>query len=76
MAEWKMPHAATTVALLKLSALPSCSVYNAHHFPCARLPIYQTGGLMAYQLTINGQTHELDVDGDMPLLWAVRDHLN
>ena len=30
---------------------------------------------MAYQLTINGQTHELDVDGDMPLLWAVRDHL-
>ncbi|MDO9318289.1 MAG: (2Fe-2S)-binding protein [Gammaproteobacteria bacterium] len=31
---------------------------------------------MAYQLTINGQTHEVDVDGDMPLLWVVRDHLN
>jgi len=31
---------------------------------------------MAYQLTINGQTHELDVEGDMPLLWVVRDHLN
>ena len=30
---------------------------------------------MAFQLTINGQTHELDVDGDMPLLWAVREHL-
>jgi isoquinoline 1-oxidoreductase alpha subunit len=31
---------------------------------------------MAYTLLINGETHELDVDGDMPLLWAVRDHLN
>ena len=31
---------------------------------------------MAYQLTINGQTHEVDVNGDMPLLWVVRDHLN
>ena len=31
---------------------------------------------MAYRLTINGTTHELDVDGDMPLLWAVRDHLD
>ena len=31
---------------------------------------------MAYSLTINGSTHEVDVDGDMPLLWFVRDHLN
>jgi len=31
---------------------------------------------MAFTLLINGETHELDVDGDMPLLWAVRDHLN
>jgi isoquinoline 1-oxidoreductase alpha subunit len=31
---------------------------------------------MAYQLTINGQTHDVDVEGDMPLLWVVRDHLN
>ncbi|MFN3162775.1 MAG: (2Fe-2S)-binding protein [Pseudohongiellaceae bacterium] len=31
---------------------------------------------MAYTLYINGETHELDVEGDMPLLWAVRDHLN
>ncbi len=30
---------------------------------------------MSYSLTINGQVRELDVDGDMPLLWAVRDHL-
>lgn len=30
---------------------------------------------MSYRLTINGQARELDVDGDMPLLWAVRDHL-
>ncbi len=31
---------------------------------------------MAYQLTINGENHEVDVDGDMPLLWVVRDQLN
>lgn len=30
---------------------------------------------MAYTLMINGERHELDVDGDMPLLWVVRDHL-
>lgn len=27
------------------------------------------------QLTVNGQSHELDVDPDMPLLWAIRDHI-
>lgn len=27
-------------------------------------------------LKINGQTHALDVDADMPLLWALRDVLN
>lgn len=26
-------------------------------------------------LTVNGQTHNLDVEPDMPLLWAIRDHL-
>ena len=26
-------------------------------------------------LTINGALHQLDVDPDMPLLWALRDHL-
>lgn len=27
-------------------------------------------------LTINGKTHELDIDPDTPLLWALRDELN
>jgi isoquinoline 1-oxidoreductase alpha subunit len=27
-------------------------------------------------LTINGTSHEVDVDPEMPLLWAIRDHLN
>jgi len=26
-------------------------------------------------LTVNNQSHELDIDPDMPLLWAIRDHL-
>jgi isoquinoline 1-oxidoreductase alpha subunit len=26
-----------------------------------------------YELTINGKKHQLDVDGEMPLLWALRD---
>ncbi|HNB27761.1 MAG TPA: (2Fe-2S)-binding protein, partial [Alphaproteobacteria bacterium] len=25
------------------------------------------------KLDINGQVHEVDVDPDMPLLWAIRD---
>jgi isoquinoline 1-oxidoreductase subunit alpha len=28
-----------------------------------------------YELTINGKKHQLDVDGEMPLLWALRDVL-
>lgn len=31
---------------------------------------------MAYKIKINGKVHTLDVDGDMPLLWALRDVLN
>jgi isoquinoline 1-oxidoreductase alpha subunit len=31
---------------------------------------------MAYSLTINDTPRTLDVDGDMPLLWALRDVLN
>ncbi|MEQ1582013.1 MAG: 2Fe-2S iron-sulfur cluster-binding protein, partial [Steroidobacteraceae bacterium] len=27
-------------------------------------------------LTINGKSVEVDVDPDMPLLWALRDHLS
>ncbi len=30
---------------------------------------------MAIQLTVNNQPQELDVDPAMPLLWAIRDHL-
>ena len=28
------------------------------------------------KLTVNGNTHDIDVDEDMPLLWALRDELN
>ena len=28
------------------------------------------------KLVVNGQTHDIDVSPDMPLLWALRDHLN
>jgi isoquinoline 1-oxidoreductase alpha subunit len=30
---------------------------------------------MSIKLTVNNQPQELDVDPDMPLLWAIRDHL-
>jgi isoquinoline 1-oxidoreductase subunit alpha len=30
--------------------------------------------LMA-RLTVNGKTHDIDVDPDTPLLWAIRDHV-
>ena len=30
---------------------------------------------MAITLTVNGAAHELDIDPQMPLLWAIRDHL-
>ena len=30
---------------------------------------------MSIQLTVNDQSHELDIDPNMPLLWAIRDHL-
>jgi isoquinoline 1-oxidoreductase alpha subunit len=33
-------------------------------------------GLQMVALTINKSTHQLDVDPDMPLLWALRDHAN
>ena len=31
---------------------------------------------MAVTLKVNGQTHTLDIEPDMPLLWALRDELN
>jgi len=30
---------------------------------------------MKQSITINGKQHEIDVDGNMPLLWFLRDHL-
>ena len=30
---------------------------------------------MAFTLKINGTPHEVDVDGDTPLLWALRDQV-
>jgi len=27
------------------------------------------------RLTVNGKTHDIDVDPDTPLLWAIRDHV-
>ncbi|SMF03349.1 isoquinoline 1-oxidoreductase, alpha subunit [Tistlia consotensis] len=30
---------------------------------------------MAYDITVNGTTHHVDVDGDTPLLWVLRDVL-
>ncbi len=30
---------------------------------------------MSIKLTVNGITRDLDIDPDMPLLWAIRDHL-
>jgi isoquinoline 1-oxidoreductase subunit alpha len=30
---------------------------------------------MPYALQVNGQTHSVDVDGDTPLLWVLRDQL-
>src|ERR1700741_2096838 len=31
--------------------------------------------VMAITLTVNGETRTLDIDPNMPLLWAIRDHL-
>lgn len=30
---------------------------------------------MSITLTVNGEKHELEIDPQMPLLWAIRDHL-
>lgn len=31
---------------------------------------------MAYELTVNGKTHSVDMPGDTPLLWVLRDGLH
>ena len=30
---------------------------------------------MSYRIKVNGQDHEVDADGDIPLLWVLRDVL-
>ena len=30
---------------------------------------------MSYSITVNGAVHDVDVDGDTPLLWVIRDTL-
>ena len=32
--------------------------------------------MAAITLTVNGKTHHLEIDPEMPLLWALRDNLN
>jgi isoquinoline 1-oxidoreductase subunit alpha len=32
-------------------------------------------GIMAFAIKVNGTTHDVDVDGDTPLLWVLRDVL-
>src|SRR5690606_9670579 len=41
-------------------------------WPDATQAAIQPGGFHM-KLTINGQVHDLDVDPEMPLLWAIRD---
>ncbi len=31
---------------------------------------------MSLEIRVNGKSYELDVESDIPLLWAIRDHLN
>ncbi|MES5048218.1 (2Fe-2S)-binding protein [Rhizobium nepotum] len=31
---------------------------------------------MSYTLSVNGRFHDVDEDGDTPLLWVLRDHLS
>ena len=31
---------------------------------------------MLVKLKVNGETHDVEVDGETPLLWVLRDHLN
>jgi isoquinoline 1-oxidoreductase alpha subunit len=37
---------------------------------------YKKASNMAYTVKVNGQTRSVDVDGDMPLLWVLRDELD
>jgi isoquinoline 1-oxidoreductase alpha subunit len=46
-----------------------------HGPPRIRSRFLRGGVAMSIKLTVNGESRELDVDPDMPLLWAIRDHL-
>jgi isoquinoline 1-oxidoreductase alpha subunit len=41
-----------------------------------RVPPFQREARTMVALTINKTQHDIDVDPDMPLLWAIRDHTN
>src|SRR6478735_5599265 len=43
--------------------------------PVQRLQVNYRSASMPIKLTVNNQSHELDIDPNMPLLWAIRDHL-
>src|SRR5260370_8128669 len=36
--------------------------------------MWRIGDMTAFTLKINGQNHQVDVDPDTPLLWAIRDN--
>ena len=49
---------------------------HAHACPRDLLaPSEPVGGIMAFTLKINGADHTVDVDGETPLLWTLRDVL-
>jgi isoquinoline 1-oxidoreductase subunit alpha len=37
--------------------------------------VHADGGTMAIKITVNGQTHSLDIEPDTPLLWTIRETL-
>src|SRR5262249_47312690 len=49
------------------------SIQRAHLRHSART--FPTGGPAMISLTINGKTHDVDVDPDTPLLWAIRENV-
>ncbi|GIT39585.1 MAG: hypothetical protein Ct9H300mP8_07810 [Gammaproteobacteria bacterium] len=34
------------------------------------------GPYMVHSISVNGEIHSVDADGDTPLLWVLRDHLH
>src|SRR5690242_16375180 len=46
-----------------------------HNLPDLGSGIYSVKAFMAYRIKVNGVDHTVDVDGDTPLLWVLRDVL-